>query len=592
MASSYVFSSSRFPNGTAVYATPANGQHEPFAATMANGSAVFAGLAEFQDYRVHGVVSGVNTDDRFTAPGAINVLSADPAVPDGASDNTAYLTGLNATAVVLGAVLRIPAGTRGNWCIRELSLASGTRIDATGATFVLPAGVSKRFLVNPSLMAASPGAVRDTNIEWKGGTFNRGLSQNALSLDDMCFMFGFVDGLVLSGITLVQVGTGGQAGTGGRYGLYLYGVTRFKVEDWTGSSSQINQGTIQLYGGCSDGHIKGVYGTFGDDCVALVPRDLAADEISGQVGIGDIHHVQIEDIFSTAQSNGVKLLGGSTAGSAPFYNTRDIRVRNVDGIFGANGNCGGAFIGGDTNYSSLTNGFVINCEIDTLRNQRASTAAVRFRDSGNVQNITLRGCVNSDTSTAIFVDAGIGTLSTIKIVDTVFKTTQTSGSYFPISILATVRSLVLENLRMDSATTGTASVGFLTNSATIGTLNCNNLKTTGLAYGIGNIANSCAVFAHNVSGEDVNMKGWFIAAGGTINVFEWSGQNVGTAGFASGAGTVVSLDPRFQVDLSNTSMSRPANSVAYNTNAGLACGAGPVISNGTSWKHLYTGTTY
>jgi hypothetical protein len=31
--------------------------------------------------------------------------------------------------------------------------------------------------------------------------------------------------------------------------------------------------------------------------------------------------------------------------------------------------------------------------------------------------------------------------------------------------------------------------------------------------------------------------------------------------------------------------------MAYNTNAGLTCGVGPVVANGTLWKHLYTGTT-
>jgi hypothetical protein len=34
-----------------------------------------------------------------------------------------------------------------------------------------------------------------------------------------------------------------------------------------------------------------------------------------------------------------------------------------------------------------------------------------------------------------------------------------------------------------------------------------------------------------------------------------------------------------------------AGDIVTNTNAALGCGTGPVVSNGTLWKHLYTGAT-
>ncbi|QPE05322.1 hypothetical protein IT882_04435 [Microbacterium schleiferi] len=37
---------------------------------------------------------------------------------------------------------------------------------------------------------------------------------------------------------------------------------------------------------------------------------------------------------------------------------------------------------------------------------------------------------------------------------------------------------------------------------------------------------------------------------------------------------------------------KAAGAMMWNTNASLACGAGPVISDGTSWKNLYSGATY
>ena len=39
-------------------------------------------------------------------------------------------------------------------------------------------------------------------------------------------------------------------------------------------------------------------------------------------------------------------------------------------------------------------------------------------------------------------------------------------------------------------------------------------------------------------------------------------------------------------------VAKNAGDLAYNTNGALSCGAGPVICNGTLWKHLYTGATY
>lgn len=47
---------------------------------------------------------------------------------------------------------------------------------------------------------------------------------------------------------------------------------------------------------------------------------------------------------------------------------------------------------------------------------------------------------------------------------------------------------------------------------------------------------------------------------------------------------------RIPIDVSITT--KTAGSMANNVNAALACGAGPVIANGTSWKHLYTDAVY
>jgi hypothetical protein len=64
----YVFTDSRFPNGTTLYATPIGFNDEPVSASVASGSATFSGLRELTRYVVRGQVSGRTVESRFTSP--------------------------------------------------------------------------------------------------------------------------------------------------------------------------------------------------------------------------------------------------------------------------------------------------------------------------------------------------------------------------------------------------------------------------------------------------------------------------------------------------------------------------------------------
>ena len=55
------------------------------------------------------------------------------------------------------------------------------------------------------------------------------------------------------------------------------------------------------------------------------------------------------------------------------------------------------------------------------------------------------------------------------------------------------------------------------------------------------------------------------------------------------AQTIRAIGIEIRVDVST--LTPTAGDVVTNTNAALACGVGPVVSNGTLWKHLYTGAT-
>ncbi|MEA5053970.1 MAG: hypothetical protein VB093_11080, partial [Propionicimonas sp.] len=63
------------------------------------------------------------------------------------------------------------------------------------------------------------------------------------------------------------------------------------------------------------------------------------------------------------------------------------------------------------------------------------------------------------------------------------------------------------------------------------------------------------------------------------------------SGVVRGASEVIQIfAPDFPADLSI--LTKANGAAATNTNAGLSCGLGPAISDGSTWKNLYSGTTY
>lgn len=66
MAASYTLTSSRFPDGTTVYANPVDLSGEPVAAVVADGSAVFQGLREYTEYLAHATIGTPDVDGAGT----------------------------------------------------------------------------------------------------------------------------------------------------------------------------------------------------------------------------------------------------------------------------------------------------------------------------------------------------------------------------------------------------------------------------------------------------------------------------------------------------------------------------------------------
>lgn len=88
---------------------------------------------------------------------------------------------------------------------------------------------------------------------------------------------------------------------------------------------------------------------------------------------------------------------------------------------------------------------------------------------------------------------------------------------------------------------------------------------------------------------DGTLSPFYAEAALTVSGSGFSAPNT-TWGVQSGGGTIHVIDPnmRAKVDL----LAKTLGDTAYNTNGALDCGVGPVICDGTHWKHLYTAATY
>jgi hypothetical protein len=233
-------------------------------------------------------------------------------------------------------------------------------------------------------------------------------------------------------------------------------------------------------------------------------------------------------------------MGGSTNGTAPYYNVQRCSIKNVRGSFASRGGTGAIFLGGSTNYPYLDHGYISDVEVENVMQLATNSLAVYVGDYAEVHGTVLRRINNQQDSTAIQI-LSTGNHSSITIADCEFTTAITSGSYYPISVTGTLcRMVELENIRVNAATTGTATVAPLNAMAGPGYLVANAVRVTGRAYALGVFASTTRLFARAIEQEDNNGIGWFVTnTGAALNVMEWSCNLLaGTNSYTQTAGTV------------------------------------------------------
>jgi hypothetical protein len=534
-----------------------------------------------------GGVAQLDANSRLSPTQQYLEVIADPSVPNGTTNNTSYLTTLNALAISRGAVLRIPKGTAGSWVISEWVLPSGSKIDARGATLTRPSATQKPLVTNTSRKLATPGSTRDSDITITGGVWDRadvtGITHDP---DAHTFYFTYVDRLSIRDLEMRSQGPR----TGGIYAIAMYACADVSCNNIVGNvTSAIIQGAQ-----CSKVHVQRVTGISGDDSVAFMPRDPYLE--IGALVPTDCYQIVVDGVYTKSYRNGTKILSGKTDGGTPLR-MRNCVVRNIDGDFGEDGGTTGAvWIGGDANFTNLQGGIIEGLLVENVQQQRLAARALSLRDGGSNQlykGITIRN-VRGDPSYWQVTLESIGAGSEVKDV-TIENTHFFVGAdtWYPILVTALVRHMRLRNLRIEGPTTGTpTNCGLMRADGAVSTLTCDGIAALGKVYSIGRFVNTVRFFLSNVFAEDVNHLGWFLLnTGASATVKGCNGMNgAAVEDITKTAGSLASEAINFKVDVN--SVTRAANSFCWNTNAARSCGIGPVMCDGTTWKHMITAATF
>jgi hypothetical protein len=531
-----------------------------------------------------------------------------------------------ATVTRLNAALAAPlSGVRktirlvGDFTINgPLVVQSDTLLDATDATITLAGGSDWNMLNNAAVAATG---TRDTNITIRGGHWNRGANGGTGSgLHNM--RFRRVDGLTVERAS--------YASTTGKYALSIGDATRITVRDLHGRNAYSDG--VHFAGPITGAVVQNITGSFGDDVVALTPTDWTAyADVSG-----DITDVVIENIEATTNAAAVLIVGGATGAS------RRVRVRNIGGT-STNTNRGAIRVGNDNAQTNTASGAVADVTIENVTTRVAATSPVIKVDGVSMSGIRIRGVRRNDpaaTAETIRVQPSVAaTISSLSIadLDVTAPTTQpvvtvsnittigalqlsdavVAGSSHLVNVDGTVTDLSVRNARVtgqsgyllhfnnaNAAVTratftgchvqGTGGGGLVRGiAATNGlpTLNVVGCVVTGVAW-IGDLGTTSDVTLSGTSYLSPGQGLFNVRATAALTV-RGGGNNLtpGTADITVAAGGTVT-SRTFDFSAKASRLAKVANAMAFNNEAALSCGVGPIICDGTTWKHLYTGATY
>lgn len=472
-----------------------------------------------------------------------------------------------------------------------LVVYSNTVLDARDATITLTAASSCNMLQTQ----ATEGSGTDENITVVGGIWDRGANGGTGNAAHS-MVFRKVSGLTVRDCTFRS--------TGGKFSMLLMLATDFLVENIY--LDDVNSDGVHLQGGCVRGVVRNVQGIAGDDVVGITPLDWTGYTWGDETDITDI---TVEGIRGSSSAATCIVRANGGAG----LSLKRITIRDIKGTPGSHG----VWIGNDSSDTNTATGRIDGIRIEDVQVTVADTyncVRVNPVDGGRITIDGVHWRAGSNTSgSAVYVDNNT-VLDSLHVSRLSVEDGLASGSVVKLGTGATVTSMIVDGVTgalasnmqivsiLDSSSTTTitsltvsnvtvtgTSSGAIVRAATSGQVLSRLFLSNISANNITNVANlntTTTVFCQNVNMQ--GGSGFAVGAVGSVVAYV-SNSIMGTTTVTSGGG-IRSRALGFRVDASL--LTKTAGDLAYNTNAGLSCGAGPIVCDGTNWKHLYTGDTY
>lgn len=465
-----------------------------------------------------------------------------------------------------------------------LTVKSGTHLDMTGCTVDL-VGYNGYLLRNTALGGAG---ARDSDISVKGGTWTRDGTASSLHL----LAFHRIDGVRVEDVTCET--------SEGKFSILLADVTDWKV--LRPHFNAVHSDGVHVQGPASVGLIDSPTGSSGDDLVAIGGRDYTGYELTA--GGGNLSEIEVRNVQGDTNTAGslVHVWAGASVTA---------RGITIDGVKGTSTR-EGVSVSDDTTDANTTGNDIVatvrNVEatvpagyaqvaisgantrtvtVDGVEMTQEANAAYCVQASNgeniNIKNMTLR-CTASVNHSGFYVPAG-KTVSKVKIDGASVNVDSTKAN----GQLATISGTISKPLQISNSSQDGGRAFVYHNSGVALTVHLTNVDMSGI--GAGMYAASAAALTSIVAGltstgtttfQVTNGSGSLVVIGHAIN---------GASMFLSSTQSVRINAPTFSVDVSKLTPSDGDR--AYNSNAALGCGSGPVVYNtaAAKWKHLYTGLT-
>lgn len=294
-------------------------------------------------------------------------------VPNGTDDTAAIQAALNAahTSPEAKGIVFVPDG---EWQLSDhLIIYSNTELWLSpGATITLQAGSNCQMIVNNAWVT---GVGTDYNIDIHGGTWTRANGNAAgatmLTLHSMIFQR----------VTNLKVHDLNANSSDSKFFVNVYACSDFDVGRITFNTASDG---VHLSGTCANGYVHDIYGTTGDDTVALTPVDYTA---YNNGDLGNMSGITVERIFAaqTNAGNGVRLIAGNNA-STPVY----IYDTKIADVYVTPNTGAAARIGGDAADPATTGGYIEGLTVDGMSTASTSAGHLIIFTAGTMRGVKLR----------------------------------------------------------------------------------------------------------------------------------------------------------------------------------------------------------